>query len=148
MRPRPRLRKTAKWAGVVVCAVIAAAYGLRLGFIVYYYTGEDTRTFVHLAAVSRGAFVYSSNLAPPATGAPRITCSLATNRYDPPWWTPRWQWDDPRSVLPRVLLVVPLWIPFLLFAFPTALLWRRDHILTRAIKRARAGRCPKCNYDR
>jgi hypothetical protein len=40
---------------------------------------------------------------------------------------------------------IPLWIAFALFATPTAILWWRDSVLT---KRDRAGRCPKCGYDR
>jgi hypothetical protein len=51
------------------------------------------------------------------------------------------QW---RTAAPYWGLSVPFLFPLLLFVFPTALLWRRDHILT---KRARAGRCPKCGYD-
>ena len=40
----------------------------------------------------------------------------------------------------RRRLIVPLWIPFLLTAIPTIMLWRRD--------RGRlAGHCRKCEYD-
>jgi hypothetical protein len=52
------------------------------------------------------------------------------------------QWSSDRL---QAVVVLPLWIPFLVAAIPSALFWRRDHVLT---KRARAGRCPACNYDR
>jgi len=37
-------------------------------------------------------------------------------------------------------LIVPLWIPFLLTAIPTIMLWRRD-------RRRLVGHCRKCEYD-
>ena len=40
---------------------------------------------------------------------------------------------------------IPLWFPLLIVALGTAYFWRRDMI---AARRARAGMCPKCNYDR
>ena len=38
-------------------------------------------------------------------------------------------------------LYVPLWVPFMILAIPTALLWWRDR------QRIPAGRCQKCGYD-
>ena len=35
---------------------------------------------------------------------------------------------------------IPLWIPLLLLAIPTAYLWRAD-------RRAKPWQCPKCRYD-
>jgi len=55
-------------------------------------------------------------------------------------WIPRWDYLSGYWGIS-----IPLWMPFLLFAIPTALLWRRDQIAT---KRARIGRCPCCGYDR
>ena len=39
------------------------------------------------------------------------------------------------------IVQLPLWIPFLLFALPTALLWYLDR------RRYPAGRCQRCGYD-
>ncbi len=40
---------------------------------------------------------------------------------------------------------IPSWLPFLLAALPTAFSWRLDALATR---RAKAGKCPACSYDR
>src|SRR5262245_31731026 len=49
MRPRPRLRKTVKWAGVVVCAVIVGAFGVtvRRAMCVTRFSIDDQGTNVH-----------------------------------------------------------------------------------------------------
>ena len=50
--------------------------------------------------------------------------------------------SPPRS---GTVWIVPLWAPFLLAAGATVLAWRLD---TLARRRARAGFCPKCGYNR
>jgi hypothetical protein len=47
-------------------------------------------------------------------------------------WLPYWS--------QRTILVLPLWIPFLLLALPTTLLFCLD-------RRAPSGHCRKCRYD-
>jgi hypothetical protein len=143
--PRPRLRKTAKWAGVVLCAVMVAAVAvnLRLGLFAAHYAKKDAHGVVRRLDVSRGAITYELHMLiwpPRATG---FHFDSQMVNYYAPLWKPLWRSDSSYYAIR-----IPLWIPFLLCAIPTALLWRRDHILTVGGKRARAGRCPKCGYDR
>lgn len=42
---------------------------------------------------------------------------------------------------PMRIIVVPLWIPFVALAIPTAFLWRLDR------RRPAPGECPNCNYN-
>ena len=37
-------------------------------------------------------------------------------------------------------VIVPMWLPLVVFAIPTAILWRRD-------RRPRKGHCPHCGYN-
>jgi hypothetical protein len=57
-----------------------------------------------------------------------------------------WHVRDPKhiqaggAVMPVTRYILPLWIPFILVAVPTVLLWRRD-------RRIPPGHCRKCRYD-
>ena len=52
-------------------------------------------------------------------------------------WMP---WKSPNVKQGLGLVFVPLWLPLLLIAAPTAYLWRAD-------RRAKPWQCPKCRYD-
>jgi hypothetical protein len=74
-----------------------------------------------------------------------LFCTLRTDPWLPAFVT------DPQTVAvgsdavfrlgDKQLLMVPLWIPIVLVAFPTAVLWRRDH------RRFSPGHCRKCGYN-
>jgi hypothetical protein len=155
MRPWPVLRKTAKWAGVLVCIVITGAW------IASYMRGFKWNASWTAGAEDRDLFVRIRDGAIDAAefAEPRVASEIDMLTAVPMHW--RFVGDRLGTVwMPdvfveehlaasgrykRTLILLPVWIPFLLCAVPTAILSRRDYILT---SRARAGRCPKCGYDR
>jgi len=138
---RTRARRVAKWAGAVICVVIAAAFSLGVGRSFgrthYWSTPRVHGAVAHFRTVMifAGALHFSrsetADEAPEPEGAEWFWQEASNTIH---WW-PAWGTVD---------AWIPLWIPFALFAIPTALLWRSDHLAT---KRARIGRCPRCNYD-
>ena len=117
-----------------MCAVIAGALALTLfGFKrEHWHHGAafGTSNGFRLAAVKGAIWINTF----PATSRDEMVTI---------WVSGGW-WPSFIRRSPETTTCIPLWILVVLSAVPTALLWRRDHILT---KRARAGRCPKCNYD-
>lgn len=63
-------------------------------------------------------------------------------------WLPEWEWrrqyTTPTSAWRRTALALPLWMPAVLTAAATPLLWRRHR---RRLRRERAGACLACGYD-
>jgi hypothetical protein len=122
-----------KWAGAATAVVLGAAYATSVGFFLQYDFGGPSLT------VSRGA-VHLFSQRPPL-------------KYPPRGWTAgqaspltKMAWLPDRSVLQgtgRVFEMnsLPLWIPFLLVAAPTALLWWRDR------RYVPPGHCTVCGYD-
>lgn len=94
-----------------------------------------------------------------AVGAGRIDAAQFDLRYpDTPWqttprgWSLRFTGVYLVEVWPmyerdpiRTSGWLPLWIPFMCAAIPTALLWRVE---LRVRRRARRGLCPACGYER
>jgi hypothetical protein len=174
----PRLRKTAKWAGTVVCAVTAGVVVVASwdpisvryldveavvsrGQVFFARTPDWSwmarfypATGLSQTPIARAAGILESAELPPTTitraeideavkramREQRANSAISAVRERGGSWRPSWDYFSGYWGLS-----LPLWIPFLLFAVPTALLWRRDHIAT---KRARIGRCPLCGYDR
>jgi hypothetical protein len=141
MRRWPRLRKVTKWAGVVVCAVIVTAFGMCLNRTVAHCRSDPGATIgLRRREVWLSGGVFSYYYHHDTVGSDEWGGWIAKPM---PWgvnWSPQLDWKSG-----RIHVGVPLWVPFLLVAIPTALLWRRDHVTT---KRAGGGRCPKCGYDR
>jgi hypothetical protein len=141
MRRRARLREVARWAGACACVVM-------LGVMVL------TCWRVWLCGVTPRLMVSFEH--------GRMEVRTAEHDSQGQYWNPlirghiiggiapsglkwlRWEFESYYDQYGRVVCI-PLWAPALVLAIPTAILWRRDHMLT---KRARAGRCPKCGYDR
>jgi hypothetical protein len=135
MKWRARLRKATKWTATIVSALIIL-WWVPSGWYGWYIHGG--RTIVSSGQGSIWLSYYN--------GGPQ-SFEAGLRKTGPQWdWSFAYgRWDSKRVAMTHWTIQSPLWIPFLLFAIPTALLWRRDHILT---KRARANHCPKCEYDR
>ncbi len=132
VKRRGRVRRVAKWAGLVVCLLLAAAWCMSLR-LTFGYGGVLSGT--HTCQVVSGGL---------------LLC-----RWDPPMEASRWEFEAHGS--PKVQwwpgwesfslgraavswFMLPLWMPFALVGIPTAWLWWRDW------GRARPGHC-SCGYD-
>jgi len=122
---------------VVVCGIIAGGWGVSLSREV----GYAGRTLA--VAIGRGTLgcVLSR---PSATGV--WVDKLSTREV---FWLPSY---DPNPSFQ--VLVIPLWIPLLIVAVPTTILWRRDRRPAPGhcacgynLKGNVSGRCPECGRE-
>jgi hypothetical protein len=139
MRPRAVVRPVLKWAGTVVCVLLVAVFAVSMRYQVDW---KNRDASVHLSFWA-GHIIFNSY------GYARPKAS------DPGWKAFRIQAPDPfwrRAAVPfrplgvywsggRVSLQCPLWVPFVLGAATTAVLWWRDR------RRIPQGHCRKCGYD-
>ena len=121
-RKPSRTRRIAKWTGVVACAVIAVAWVVSL-WAPFEYITSDTHV-----GLRRGCLFVA-----------RIDLEIG-NGFRPlsrlrPFWIPEWVFA--RS---DWIIFVPLWIPLVLIALPTFILWLRD-------RRHPRGHCQRCGYN-
>lgn len=146
--PRPRrTRKVAKWTGTVAVVVLASAWGLSL-FGRLAWTRDDP---VWTAIILDGGAAVIVRWDVVDRRYPNVTRPAASRTQPKQWtWDPRWRGQQ--VWFPSILFfdttsgmgfgTVPIWLPLVLFALPTAYLWWADWA------RARPGLCPKCRYDR
>ncbi len=141
---KPRIRRAAKWAGLVVCTATAltwlsspfwfvrrlhTAYGGSLGGMTIYDTGVSVGiVWLHWAETSsRGMYTQQRTMV--GWVSPPMPRTLR--------WLPEWH-QGGTTKTNNLFLALPLWMPLLASAIPTAWLWRRD-------ARTRPGHCP-CGY--
>jgi len=134
-----------KWAGLIVSLLVATAWGLSMGWDVYYLRW-DKRLLARTSVRHRP--VFSAALTNGRLGVHRhATWSqgrpdwLVSRAEGPPVWLPSYR-RDAAAEGTRFDIWVPLWIPFLFVALPTGVLWYRDRC-----RRILPGRCQKCGYN-
>jgi hypothetical protein len=137
----------AKWAGLLVCVVIALAFGLSMGcgwsvFRVgnaagYSYTLGADLSLGDLR-LHRSAIRPLGMVVPPGWHGSIVRIPPMQRMI----WRPSYQ-SDPTPPLSGsdVFVTIPLWIVLVVAAIPTGLLWWRDR------KRRGPGACVKCGYD-
>ncbi len=146
--------KPLMWTGITATTLIAALFVASL-FRQAHYSRNNFNSAnaaiwrVKSITLQRGGVVLSNTQFADKSG-----------EYDPNGWldiSPYWgrltTWQT-WVMLPRYVRVsngststriqLPLWLPFLATALPTAFL---IHHHLRTTRRARAGNCPKCNYN-
>ncbi len=147
---RSRLRRVMKWVGLVVCAVLVAAWA-GSGWWAVRWTGEywSVQSFVGYMQVDQ----CRSWRAPEHRGlwSRRLTLGSFAGR----WWPPRnARWPHHRTLAlfstqhagggsvtkTFYRTTVPYWLPFLVVAVPTVALWWSSRPFPR-------GHCPACGYD-
>ncbi|MBU0617500.1 MAG: hypothetical protein KKI02_07270 [Planctomycetes bacterium] len=145
MRRRSRTRRVLKWVGALACLVVVLAYGVTLCWkAVGLNSGENFAVNLRGGAV----IVYWK-----VQDIPRMT--PVTARQPGHWVYPATQgWADIAKVWSREALRprlyfqaglrwvnIPLWLPLVVAAVPTGVLFWRDR------RRTPPGHCQNCGYD-
>lgn len=132
----------AKWVGLVVCVVVGAANLVSLRWVPewWFAAGPKPTDPVRIVAVQGGALVYV-RLQRSDVRRPPDRPALRWNRFDGELFT----WPSVVRPTGGLSVTVPLWMPFVLLAVLTSVLWYVDRTTAR---RRRAGQCLKCGYDR
>jgi hypothetical protein len=145
MKPRPRLRKTAKWAGVVTAGVFALVWALSGLYHVQYASKSAAGRWCVWVEPGSARWVVVTTAAPLVTSHP-IPGLGWERRLSGLGLEEEWQW------LPSLVWnawgssgALPFWIPTLSALVIASLCWRAGSTAT---GRARAGRCLTCGYDR
>ena len=140
---RHRVRRGAKWAGVVALVLLAslllASRFWFLGYVKWLSHGEAYVT------AYRGVFTIAWT--PPGSAPGRVSSD---------WLVDGWHVDAEQAAKRRLdwllrpyhyrssdhgSILIPMWMPWLLVAVPTMWLWWRDR------RRFAPGLCQRCGYD-
>lgn len=124
-----RVRRAAKWAGVVVCVLMAAAWVVSVWWT-FGRVGVRAGNHYRAVGVDGGCIVIGYN----------DMQNVSRWFFEPPRDRGMVWWPASTSSVDFWFYWVPLWIPFALVALPTAWLCWRDR------RRARPGHCP-CGYS-
>jgi hypothetical protein len=132
MRHRPRTRRVLKWAGTAASVAIVGS------LLTSYWDGVCWQwgSYEPLVDLWDGAIVvmWWPDRLPDDQKTDALFGALF-DLMDASLWLPKARTDGPIR-----FLTVPLWLPLLLVAVPTALLWWRD-------RRFPAGHCQHCGYN-
>ncbi len=147
MRRRSRTRRVAKWVGAClsVLILVAALISLRYTVSCWSRSGDSVGWLatggMHLVLTSRtGPKLDAAEARPDASWGIHITRN--TGRLLPGWgWRPHAWYDSLAGGGTEFFIWIPLWLPFVICALPSCLLWWLDR------RRTRAGFCVECGYD-
>ncbi len=120
------------WGGLVVAALLIVAWTSMLWVRVYYLCPSGNQF-----GLERGCLVYTTFHEPTRLYLTPGWHAFSTNEQFA--WRPDW-YSSPLCAFGDI----PLWLPFLLVALPTALAWRLDILVRR---RAVSGKCKSCGYS-
>ena len=139
---RRRLRRLVtrgrvKWVGTIAAAMLATVYVASLWHTILYW--HSTPHGMIIAALGSGRVGY---LCPDyeTSSAPWSDFDLVSRSSPRAFAWFDWGESRPRFFSYDASLAVPLWLPLLLIAAPTAYIWYTD-------SRAKPWQCPKCRYD-
>ena len=128
-----RIRRIAKWSGVVVCVVLVAGWVVSLRWGIAYALGRLGRSDLEVSIAWGGI-----NLVRFPPGSSRLReGGFEFVRFEG-WmtaWLPMFS-----SMLGGSVLFIPMWMPLGAVALPTAYLFHRD-------RRHPRGHCKQCGYD-
>ena len=137
MRRRSRVRRNSKWAGLVVCGLLVVAWGLSTWRITSWTTPDGSGRLT----ASGGALSYLSTKG--FIAVERGTWHTEKPHRITVFWRPSLQREIAlgQGLPPLLHSRLPLWIPFLIVAIPTAILFYQDR------RRPGPGCCQACAYD-
>lgn len=132
---RGRVRRVAKWAGLVVCIVLAAVSVVSTRWHAVWIHLEPLDMWI-IGLRSGALGVERTVRSPDATALYGLSSRVCRPRFREPvvWWPRAHRWGADSFEVQ-----VPLWMPFAALAVPTCWLWYRD-------RRARPGHC-LCGYS-
>ena len=131
-RKPSRLRRWMKWVGLVGCAVIVVAWVVNIRWTIGYSVGKlDFR-------LGAGRIGYDFGVRPiPIRRSP----GLDIRPFGGGYWRRCHYWVMFHSLRQWGYSVrLPLWMPLVALAIPTAILWYRD-------RQPKPGHCQQCGYD-
>jgi hypothetical protein len=128
MRGRSRTRRVAKWGVTSLLLLVIAMGGLSCLWSASY-VGSDVLVGVVGGTLMWGPSALVAYTEPPTPTGFRV------------WWRPMYLPFDWPSASHWSLGILPLWIPAVVLAIATALLWYLDR------RRIPPGHCRKCGYD-
>ncbi len=131
MTKHPRIRRIAKWAGLVLCVLIVVAWVVSLRWEFWYEGGS------WLMWCGHGGLLVSINRI--HLDDPSGWNVLDVNWIHWEYYLPRFK-RDLSGTLKATTCNIPLWLPLVVVAIPTAILFYRD-------RRIPPGHCQKCGYD-
>ena len=131
---RPHLRRILKWTGLIGCVLIVVVWGVNLRWALWRCEADWA-----LGLYGGDASVWWGDSQMSAYSAGQWVVEVASPSKV------RYGFRYPRayssqSPYPNVV-TLPFWLPLLILAVPTAILWRRDR------RRIPPGHCGKCGYD-
>ncbi|UCF32491.1 MAG: hypothetical protein JSV78_09155 [Phycisphaerales bacterium] len=129
MQRRTRRTRFLKWLGLVMCALIVVAWlvSLRWGLV---YQGRE---YLGGFTLGQGGLVCAREL-----GQGWHALDMKNRDVLEGVWERRW--PDISFDVAEWGVLIPLWIPFVVLAVPTAILWWRD-------RRNPPGHCRNCGYN-
>ena len=141
-----RFRRVAKWCGVGVCVLLLVAWGTAPFWVIsFIWSGSAVGLGQGCVSYSR---IEGSRMQSP-TGVTQGWSAYHPLRWEMRWWGPFYtemrgsSQARGQSRIVQMLarrITVPLWIPFLLTAIPTAWLFWRD-------RKHPPGHCHWCGYN-
>lgn len=131
VKRRGRVRRMAKWTGVLVCLVVAGSWVVSTQWTCRYIfdLSPKRRTTVMLYAGSLACLTVDRDLVDVSGG------SISSKGGISLVWVPAYRRSG------ETLVAIPPWMPFVAVALPTAWLWWRDR------RGWGPGRCVACGYD-
>lgn len=146
--------RVCKWVGLLLSISLLAVWGVSTGYVLDHVSSAHTETVVVCGRV--GIRWYKGSPESMAKFRQEVLASEPTGlrvrelRASGPQGESRfgltfpttglYYYPPPHRDVRSPSLMVPLWIPFLLVALPTAYLWHRD-------RRIPTGHCPRCGYN-
>ncbi len=137
---RVKLRRSAKCTGVAACILLAAAWVVSIWG--WGCAGIGGHGYTYSAQVASGCFVFAYRELPAFE-----TRWFFERRGMPMRWWPGCRSTALSGNMIFLVIVLPLWMPFVALAIPVALLFWFDRRHRRRARRARAGHCAACGYD-
>ncbi len=133
MRPHPRIRKTVKWGGAVVCALLLVVWIESKWYIASWISTHDLQAHISQG----GLFLMFGRLS---------EMPYSQNFFELRQYSEVFCWSVQWTTCPGITVIgLPLWPGVIVALAITLAAWRLDRI---AWFEARQHLCPKCNYSR